>query len=671
MRPERDQIHETSTEEQPNQLDRTCHLMSDKNKVDPALGDVVNDEEEDEDVKEAKASIKCHLDRVKETELFLESLKKDEENYERERQQMLLFNDLMLGTKFNALRSFRGARCDMMPAQECPIIGDSSYYRASSGLRSAPIRSYCGNNGTIASEQQQTNGFLLNHQESSSPSSAALSFEPTYVLPTAAHAQRSSCNIAQSYIGEPGGPPTTMMHSTLTDSQTYPTTACDPFLEPVSPVLGAASFRYSGQLHDSSGKFQQQPAAVQTSSDWRRFRRSRSQLGDQFNDFNSRRSMAAETGTILGNNKFNDGYPASGARAKRSLSQLRYSSNRLSQPVAMSEYMSAYGDPSSGAQPFGRRALSPASPDAPEVLVSSRLTGNSENGDDDDDDGMSAYRAASYVPKVVPAGTTITRGRSHEKRRSYMTTTTTTTAAAGGKDDRTAAIAERQPRRRTSLQMYSSSRTVEPPAELASESSPVGRRRSLTTIARDDESSQLQKQSRQVGSAENFSRLSELEQRIKENKRRREELLAGRSSPDPKVVGRDPDTTNKENVTSSRARRESSPATSSATPTTTGRIARPSRLESMEARIKRKSYCVRVGDCSPERAHSFGRGQVSLEKWRQSNHQPSGESGGGSCSSQGRVDSALMASSNLLLSRISTKSHSSSNAPDSKANEED
>lgn len=164
------------------------------------------------------------------------------------------------------------------------------------------------------------------------------------------------------------------------------------------------------------------------------------------------------------------------------------------------------------------------------------------------------------------------------------------------------------------------------------------------------------------GTGAESSRLSELEQRLQANKRRREELLmeargvslkpelvtGGRASQEDRGKAGDAGSNERPEVeliednnsdddelmnstferpppvsvaaaapvsraTSSRTREQSSPhrlsvaATSAAAHSTEApgkqrRFSRPSRLESMEARIKRKSYCLRVN--SPELARS-------------------------------------------------------------------
>lgn len=576
--------------------------------------DVDVDVDEDEDVRVAKANIKCHLDRIKETELFLKSLKQDEESYERQRHQMILFNDLMLGTKLNGFKSFAGQNMmDPSLASADSGSGDSSFYRTNTGLRSAPVRSYrCETSNT---REQDTNEFLTGATQSSGLSSAALSFEPTYVLPKSSRTMtHTGCN------GLSSEPPSKSTH--------------DPLLEPVKPIF----YNTHSDHYGFSASPQEHDYSIQPMD---RFRRSRSQLSDQFTSYKRNRPSMETTSfptnsPIVATNEIY--YPS---RAKRSLSQLRYSSNRLSQPVVMSEYRSAYSNPTN--REHSNRDISPAV--SPVKFGASYDTRNQTNGrhrDDEDDDGMSAYRVSSYVPKVVPE-TTIGRERSREKRRSYFPPSKVAAKTDDNNEEDDLVSSRRQ--RRTSLQSFSYGGS---PSKLPSQESGTaaarsdGRRRSLTSTGEQTNSNSL--------SAGN-SRLSELEQRIKENKRRREELLAGKQPVDPTTSD---STSNLENSSPPRVRRESSavaamaaatsPAAMSSSNGSTGisSFNRSSRLESMEARIKRRSYCVRVGDCSPERALLL-RGQMSLEKWRQAS-QPSSSSGG-------RADS-LTDSSNLLLSKV-------------------
>lgn len=253
--------------------------------------------------------------------------------------------------------------------------------------------------------------------------------------------------------------------------------------------------------------------------------------------------------------------------------------------------------------------------------------GSDLSGGDDDDLGMGAYRASAYVPKVVPQGMP-SRGRSYarastklgrqDRPSAWLPSSSAQArrieaeAEAEVEELRRSTGAPRVPReRRTSLQQTSSgpepsmySRGGQRQAD--DESAPACSRRrseSYTTGAR---------LSADSGGGQP-SRLSELEQRIQENKRRREELLAGNpsASSSPKAqrrelagVGGKP-AVGAEEAAVGGATRDVSPSPA--------RFSRPSRLESMEARIKRKSYSVRLADCSPERS-LFRHQQVGGEK---------------------------------------------------------
>ena len=181
----------------------------------------------------------------------------------------------------------------------------------------------------------------------------------------------------------------------------------------------------------------------------------------------------------------------------------RYSLGSCEAPPAssmLSEYRSSFG-PNLCAERAARqnsRAHSPslgATATTPLQSSASRRSAG-ETSSDESDDGMSAYRASSYVPKVVPIGFTPPRRASRCAARRRQTSLLAKDAA----DDGEKSSPPPPPRR------WSSAR--QPDGDV----SPPTRRRSETGAG--------------AGEAAENSRLSELEQRIQANRRRREELLA-------------------------------------------------------------------------------------------------------------------------------------------------
>lgn len=539
-----------------------------------------NGEEEDEDVREAKASIKSYLDSVKETAKFLKSIQQDEENLERQRQQLYLFNNLMLSTKLGGISN-----------------------RASSEIRSAPIRSGYSLHNELDIVAPTKVG--PDEIEARIPSSS-LCFEPTYAVSDLMSGSYAPAGASSSIATRPrqlhtfGG----STSDSIYQQTGYSSTTTDP-LEPVQPLVVSKEFIGKGG----------------SSSFMPREGRSRSQLSDQFEDYKARRRPRPLSANIQDLTDATNVYFPS--RAKRSLSQIRYSgANQGSllagaryatsdgQQTMMSEYMSAYGRSPAVEAPRRQFAIGVPSDDR-NCLNDSNDKLNNVGGEDSDDSdlGMSAYRASAYVPKVVPQGMPA-RGRGF-KRTGYEP------AEAGGSRSIGRDLSSRNSdtgkpyERRTSLQSHTrlSLQSLGPPAsstdandldegDEASQVSP--RRRSMTDAGSS------------AAEAAGQSRLSQLEQRIQANKRRREDLLAGKVSPQPEQGAN--------RLADGLNTRVSSRDTSSQPRGAVGvkpggsKLTRPSKLESMEVRIKRKSYCLRLGDCSPERGQ-IGRG-LSLEKWR-------------------------------------------------------
>lgn len=559
-----------------------------------------NDEQEqddmDEDVREAKANIKEYLDRMRETEKFLKSMHEEEENLERQRQQLFLFNNLLLRTKLNGIRSATqsiqiGQGQDSSDGVTCPF-GQKTMQIGTP--RSATV--WTG--GSDFGIHEHINGFMPSSIGSNSPDDYALTQQQ---YSTSFNA--SSYNSPVMHRFHKDTVPVSCFSSDLYKpvNSNQQTISRDPF-EPVQPLY----------LHTDT-KIANRYTPTPNSGSWRR---SKSQLGDQYsnsfgNAFTStRRPLSATLDQISSETN-----PFFQSRHKRSISQLRYAptkSNRYSQPV-MSEYRSAYGPNliSSSHSP-ARRATSP-------LPIGTSKSGKSSNDDEasSSDDGMSAYRPQSYVPRVVPEGGPSHRGRDSLRRSAFK---------AKNPTDSSSLSSHSFHERRTSLQLsnarsyrYTKERSV----------SPVVRRSSLAGSS----STNLTNQTTIPQMSEN-SRLTELEQRIQANKRRREELLSGklttsspvRESTQETVQHLDQQTTRagkqqKNNSgdedddsdclnrpTSLNVKRDT-PLTSVSVSTQSGR-ARPSRLESMEARIKRRSYYVRMN--SPERAKASRWSQTKL-----------------------------------------------------------
>lgn len=457
--------------------------------------------------------MKLHLDRVKDTENFLKSIRAEEENLERRRQQLNLFNDLIFGSKNNV-------------------------QSRNADTKSAPVSSLLSND---------INGFL------------------------------------------PAVPPT---YNQLLDSD-----HCDYKLRlPIAQMSSPSKPKPTLDLSQlGSGAIGFRPSPLTANESWRSTR-SRSQLSDQFCD--SRRlprPLSANLDTLtLKDTSYNDllnhnvYFPS---RARRGSSVLRRPNCALSthsQLLDLTPTSDAYRAPS----PARSYEISNDN----EMNSSCRVRARSStvqltdhvDGDDDDDD-MRAYRASHYVPKVVPQGIPA-RGRT-ARRRIWDLPEADRPSESG--------------QRRASL--GKSSGEKEDPVQVRE---PIRRARAMSSVRDEDSTGTQQVSARRfslssdpTASSVDNSRLNELEKRIQANKQRREELLAS-SRPLSLVRGQSTGGNQAEveiNETNlKRHMRESSPAKCSPNHRAPGnKLARPSRLESMEARIKRRSYCVRMS--SPER----------------------------------------------------------------------
>ena len=635
----------------------------------------VDNDDEDEDVREAKASIKGHLDRMRATDEFIKSMQAQEESQERQRQQQLfLFNNLLLSTKLNGL----------------PLSSIGSTGGRGGGSQSfSSSTSIGGKFPFVNTNCPQISPFSM--CETGQLASTTTTIDNcSGAKVTAYSAPIVHVNPLQQQQQQPSQPdaPLSCFSSDLFRPQklTAEPTSATSYANPFKPLVEPLELVQPVWLSSSGG-----PSSARSPTRWRR---SKSQLGDQFaagcstalDSFGGWR--APETGAYAQGNKLGrrpvsaaighqtslDAYcrwptssnspvgaPSSldaqlrpvAPRGRRSLSQVTRhhhfrpttngwpagaaNSQLLDEPAARtSEYRSSFGAPSSklGLSSLGpgptRRARSPLrrplSPLAKPMQLSS-------NGQSDDDDGCeaaalrSSYSARSYVP-AARLSSPVARRRRSDIVSSLADQGKISSLAYTRRGD------EQRPRRSSVTAAQTCSNSSDEEAEGGGG-------------ARSRRYSERALSSGRVASAEN-SRLSELEQRLQANKKRREQLLAGKltDSPPPHspvrvqaepLVGakqRDDDDGD-EHVDEQLAKsfgfeRPSSwtaggcrsrgvqlvekgpnaPDTGEELGVCAGeqnsqsnaplaRRNRPSRLESMEARIKRRSYCVRVS--SPDR----------------------------------------------------------------------
>lgn len=585
-----------------------CNGATTNKAKETKLDDVDDDQQAsdmDEDVREAKANIKEYLDRMRETDKFIKSMQAEEENLERQRQELFLFNQVLLNRKLNGIRGASQASLGTQ-ALDGPHTASMDNHQATwlessnrLGPRSAPVWSDYGT-GAAPTDNAYLTSKICNHQQQ----------HQDFATPT-----------------------TTSAFSCFSSDLYRPVASQDPYLEPVQPLYLSA-----------------QTPAFRSHSPGGAWRRSKSQLGDQFSNClgsltatcssyvprtTSRRPLSATIDPL--SMESNPYFPSAAARHRRSVSQMRTPSlslgaNKYQGPV-MSEYRSAFGAPRRQESPVRRTQSTGLRPgkadDSDGHQDDDHYDANRNHNQNDDDDQMASYRAHSYVPRVVPEGGP--RGRDFSRRYSASKAPHLLAPSRARVDSTSPVLSPiRQSsgkpynERRTSLQLSSSlsqrpSREVEPDRS----KSPLIRRRSLTATGERDTDNGI----KQVGPCEN-SRLSELEQRIQANKRRREELLSGASieassssslslsttkdrqlnkaaQPNGTASRDDQHDDDEEPVVDaferpSRGPSGDTPATKEPpTPARPGTRPRPSRLESMEARIKRRSYCFRMA--SPER----------------------------------------------------------------------
>lgn len=512
---------------------------------------MTNEDIEDEDVRDAKAYVKAYADRIKETEIFLKTMQAEEEEAQRQRDQSYLFNNLALVNKLNGFRHCIPSNLNLHSAPKSAEYSSDLSSNLNFGYHSAPIQglnfnpmSFNGHSSDAISSKVDTNSWSVFSR-------------PTF------QSSPHGCEMSTS-VGQYRSKDTPFEYSKLTDD-----------------VL--ANRRSIGSGSDTLRSFVT-PASTN-------FRRSRPQ------------SMSIETY----DSSFDPNY-SSVFRSNRSTSQVRHKPliGNSSPPddTYMTEYQRAYGN--SATRPTAVSRVTPA----PETysFSSEPKVNDKPSSDDEIDESMSAYRASSYIPKVIPQGAPSRISRSRVSRSSNFRHSAMS-SMNDHVDDSISFDHDSSQRRRVSLHIVSNLDSSKCPPD----SDEIGGRGISSCRTNSKNSDHFRRMSLQtdsrvarLSSAESESRLSELEQRIEANKRRREELLASSrsgeldsrsvtSSDDQKreskkvmeSVKADQGETN--NISSTPVAEELSKLT-----TKQKLVGRPSRLESMEARIKRRSYFVRV-----------------------------------------------------------------------------
>lgn len=587
----------------------------------------VEDEDEDEDVREAKASVKGYLDQVKETEKFLKSLQAAEDDLEKKRREMFVLDVLLLNAKLNGqgtngVNDYNSPPINSMD-QPAPFARAGSMQPTH---RSIPHTAPIGSSNRIDFNSDLKAGYSFGNPYSSAGAYNSQLHHNEFLADTWAPS-RSGLSFG----------------SVFTPSY-QPKVNVDP-LEPVQPL-------YSPHISDNTAPIFRSKSPMSV------YGRSQSQLGDDFDYRRATRrrplsiNVDSEMSHFSSNhNRVEDSRIPSSAplRSRRSLSQVRYQNDSsYSNNPMMSEYRSSFGP-----NLRNNRATSVA----PERHYSSTLYASEPDVDykyssssyatvqdaSDSDDGLQSYRPHSYVPRVIPS---FDSKPSRISRRSYVPSKPRSSARISAENS----PQRDTPLRRTSLQPISSSAYADKASTddrlTEDENSPIRSNRRRLSLTSANELSATQ-----GASLPENSRLSELEQRIQANKKRREELLLEArgvssrkhtSGAGSKLAREDTGTTTSQRHTTKQteeliedttddelmdsferppqamasarqttrrcSHRESSSTNGSdevETEVLSGkerRFSRPSRLESMEARIKRKSYCLRVN--SPELARS-------------------------------------------------------------------
>jgi len=645
---------------------------------------------EDEDVREAKANIKSHLDRMRETDEFLKSLKKQENEQEQLRQQQLfLFNNLLISTKLNGL-PLASSGCGTGSLASSSINLDPPLWKSSaeaSWWTKLPDGQSAASD-SIASCSGPQSAPIIDQSDSTLGGMTKFGERP------------------MGDLSDPHG--STWLGLANPHWNKYNRPTVDP-LEPVVPLSlrGASSPRSSKPLQLQMPSMAERD--FRSRSPWRRCK---SQLDDQFYTPKTRATCSAnlledsslaslfghdtsshrlpQSATISRPSERNtsssffqpstDRGPLSPLRGRRSLSQVRYhhyrpttagwasSSSpldspselivgvssgrtaRLAEQPATSEYRSSFGpNLMRPREPSRHRTRSPTASPIRRPVPVQHLSSNGES-DDDEEEKMSSlasfYSAKSYVPRssldLDKNGHTESRSPVGEdevprewlpppNRRVSMGATlgpfrSQLDSADSGRSFRSS---KRWPEQSVGF----SAKGSQPDDEEAQLERPRPRRASEGRLSSSNGCYDL---------GEN-SRLSELEQRIQANKKRREQLLSGsstekataemkdsnersasksreqqscvngqqssasdRTQSDRRRLDGAADTKSRESSLSheglgSRAGQREQQATEAQH--VASRRTRPSRLESMEARIKRRSYCVRVS--SPDRPNAY------------------------------------------------------------------
>lgn len=602
----------------------TCQSQSNGQAATSAERNEENEDDEDDDdvdIKRAKANIKGYLERMKETENFLKSIQEAESKFEHQRQQMLLLDNLFMSTKLNGINRCPGNYMsnyslvdDPKPGirvpQTAPINwsphgSETMMTSTMNGMSSIPASMSTSTTAPISASDSNgymSNAFHSNAFEPTPSSCGSGSLGSSYNMFSTLQNQRPR----NGHLSSPA-PGERMMSMAMPGPVAPATGGYSPFnhdlniyrapnyhehdpLEPVRPLV-------SSGIYPKAQFMAERPA---------NYRRSKSQLSDQFTYYKSRRPnfMSRQVEPTISreldfsSNTFSPSSPATSmssmpsvaTRHRRATSQIRFPSmtsttcsnaspsNRYSQPAMLSEYQAAYG-PSISRQSRATSQLRASSPrlngtDIGDIDLAQATNGGGrdscDSGHDDNgsEDEMSSYRPSNYVPKVVPEYPVMRKARPSRdyRRRSVL------------RDSSPVINDSRSSQRRTSLQNYSSlgpssnsrasggagldgkasNRRSSPestskPATRASWRSTLKELSSPPTISRDSSpvatrSSASRRRSsgatlvgESVGSLQNLenSRLSELEQRIKANQKRREQMLMGRYSPmpDPQPTG--------------------------------------------------------------------------------------------------------------------------------------
>lgn len=504
------------------------------------------DEDQDEDIREAKAYVKAYVDRIRETEIFLKAIQAEEEEAQRQLQQINLFGNINFGSRFHSYKE---------PSyQVTSSAADLDEPIHNSGYHSAPVRVHANPINWLDFYPISTSETTPNHQ------SNLKSFTPSF----------------STYKN--GGESSICRGLEPLSSTYYSKSEFEPRIKPMNGL--GSTFR------SSLGHRRSRPLSMSIDT--------------------------YDSGYEPGNNSISSRSRHS-SLVRRDPITFDSNSPPTSDNIYMTEYQRAYGS-SSISHNIKKTSISSSNDNTYYNSRASSPPINSEQNlgsDDDIDDSMSSYRASSYVPKVVPRGRPerLSRSRFSRSNNRQSQASKLSLAEPDGENQY-----KRWNERRTSLQISDLS-----PSKLNDNSSSIddqARRQTSPDSSNRRRSLQMDRSVERMKSASSESRLSELEERIQANKKRREELLAAsKSVVNPSQGGKstkeypnlqETSTKPDEKDEPGNCRRNSSPVPSESQPAPLKRlmgngkklVGRPSRLESMEARIKRRSYFLRVGDDS-------------------------------------------------------------------------